>query len=141
MVRPARRLPYSSDSGISRTASSSGAQSTLALRVNGLLWSERPSLYGAGPNEHVFATRIDNDARMTLLFGDGRQGARLPTGQMNVRARYRTGLGADGEVAAASLTMPRAMPLGLRGVNNPLPAGGAQDPEKLADARRNAPRG
>jgi len=120
-------------------ASSSGAQSTLALRVNGLLWSERPSLYGAGPNEHVFATRIDNDARMTLLFGDGRQGARLPTGQMNVRARYRTGLGADGEVAAASLTMPRAMPLGLRGVNNPLPAGGAQDPEKLADARRNAP--
>ncbi|MFT3815290.1 MAG: putative baseplate assembly protein [Acidovorax sp.] len=120
-------------------ASSSGAQSTLALRVNGLLWSERPSLYGAGPDEHVFATRIDDDARMTLLFGDGRQGARLPTGQMNVRASYRTGLGADGEVAAGALTMPRAMPLGLRGVNNPLPAGGAQDPEKLEDARRNAP--
>lgn len=120
-------------------ASSSGAQSTLALRVNGLLWTERPSLYGAGPDEHVFATRIDNEARMTLLFGDGRQGARLPTGQMNLRASYRTGLGADGEVAAASLTMPRAMPLGLRGVTNPLPAGGAQDPEKLEDARRNAP--
>ncbi|MBS0506218.1 MAG: hypothetical protein JSR53_02425, partial [Proteobacteria bacterium] len=120
-------------------ASSSGAQSTLALRVNGLLWSERPSLYGAGPGEHVFATRIDNEARMTLLFGDGRQGARLPTGQMNLRAGYRTGLGTDGEVAAGSLTMPRAMPLGLRGLTNPLPAGGAQDPEKLEDARRNAP--
>ncbi len=120
-------------------ASSSGAQSTLTLRVNGLLWSERPSLYGAGPDEHVFATRIDNEARMTLLFGDGRQGARLPTGQMNVRASYRTGLGADGEVAAASLSMPRAMPLGLRSVGNPLPAGGAQDPEKLEDARQNAP--
>lgn len=120
-------------------ASSSGAQSTLSLRVNGLLWRERPSLYGAGPHEHVFATRIDNEARMTLMFGDGRQGARLPTGQMNLRASYRTGLGADGEVAAGSLTMPRALPLGLRGVSNPLAAGGAQDPEKLQDARRNAP--
>jgi len=29
--------------------------------------------------------------------------------------------------------------LGLRGVSNPLPAGGAQDPERLEDARRNAP--
>lgn len=119
-------------------AHASGAQSTLALRVNGLLWSERPSLYGAGPDAHVFATRIDNEARMTLLFGDGRQGARLPTGQINLRASYRTGLGADGEVAAGSLTMPRAMPLGLRGVSNPLAAAGAQDPEKLEDARRNA---
>ncbi|MDE2415123.1 MAG: hypothetical protein KGM60_10220, partial [Comamonadaceae bacterium] len=119
-------------------ASASGAQSTLVLRVNGLLWSERPSLYGAGPDEHVFATRIDNEARMTLLFGEGRQGARLPTGQMNLRAGYRTGIGADGEVAAGTLTMPRAMPLGLRGVSNPLPAGGAQDPERLEDARRNA---
>jgi len=119
-------------------ASASGVQSTLALRVNGLLWSERPSLYGAGPDAHVFATRIDNEARMTLLFGDGRQGARLPTGQMNLRAGYRTGIGANGEVAAGTLTMLRAMPLGLRGVSNPLPAGGAQDPERLEDARRNA---
>ncbi|MFT3718306.1 putative baseplate assembly protein [Pseudorhodoferax sp.] len=120
-------------------ASASGVQSTLALRVNGLLWQERPSLYGAGPDEHVYATRIDDDARMTLLFGDGRQGARLPTGQMNVLARYRTGIGPDGEVAAGTLTMPRALPLGLRGVTNPLPASGAQGPERLEDARRNAP--
>jgi hypothetical protein len=31
------------------------------------------------------------------------------------------------------------MPLGLRGVTNPIAAGGAEGPEKLADARRNAP--
>ena len=122
-------------------ASATGVQSTLALRVNGLLWQERPSLYGAAPDDHAFTTRIDNEARMTLLFGDGRQGARLPSahgGQMNVEARYRTGIGPDGEVAAGTLTMPRAMPLGLRGVGNPLPASGAQGPDKLEDARRNA---
>lgn len=117
----------------------SGVSNTLELRVNGLLWTERPSLHGAGPDQHVYATRIDNDARMHLLFGDGGQGARLPTGQVNVQARYRSGLGADGEVAAGSLTMLRAMPLGLRGVTNPLPASGAEDPESLAGARRNAP--
>jgi predicted phage baseplate assembly protein len=35
--------------------------------------------------------------------------------------------------------MLRAMPLGLRGVTNPIPSSGAEAPEKLADARRNAP--
>lgn len=120
-------------------ASASGVKSTLELRVNGLLWTERPSLYGAAPDEHVFTTRIDNEARMKVLFGDGRSGARLPSGQMNVQARYRSGIGPDGEVAAGTLTMLRAMPLGLRGVSNPLPASGAQGPEKLEDARRNAP--
>ncbi|WP_326538113.1 putative baseplate assembly protein [Pseudorhodoferax sp.] len=120
-------------------ATASGVQSTLELRVNGLLWTERPSLYGAAPDAHVYTTRIDDDARMTLLFGDGRQGARLPTGQMNLQARYRSGIGPDGEVAARTLTMLRAVPLGLRGVSNPLPASGAQGPEQLADARRNAP--
>jgi hypothetical protein len=35
--------------------------------------------------------------------------------------------------------MLRAMPLGLRGVTNAIPATGAEGPEQLADARRNAP--
>ena len=35
--------------------------------------------------------------------------------------------------------MLRAMPLGLRGVTNAVPASGAEGPERLADARRNAP--
>ncbi len=120
-------------------ATASGVANTLELRVNGLLWTQQPALYGTGPDEHVYATRIDDDARMHILFGDGRQGARLPTGQMNVRARYRSGIGTDGEVAASTLTMLRAMPLGLRGVTNPLPASGAQGPEEMTDARRNAP--
>ncbi len=120
-------------------ATASGVQSTLELRVNGLLWQERPSLYGAAPDAHAYTTRIDDDATLHVLFGDGRQGARLPSGTMNVEARYRSGIGPDGEVAAHTLTMLRAMPLGLRGVDNVLPASGAQGPEQLQDARRNAP--
>ena len=116
-----------------------GVASTLELRVGGVLWDERPSLYGAGPDEPVYTTRIADDAAMTVIFGDGVQGARLPSGTLNVSARYRSGIGPDGEVAADTLTMLRAMPLGLRGVTNPLPATGAEGPERLADARANAP--
>jgi len=117
----------------------SGVASTLEVRINGVRWDEVPSLYGEGPNDLVYTTRIANDAKMTLTFGDGVQGARLPTGSVNVAARYRSGIGPDGEVDAATLTMLRAMPLGLRGVTNAVPASGAEGPEQLADSRRNAP--
>ena len=66
-------------------------------------------------------------------------GARLPPARSTSTARYRSGIGPDGEVAAGTLTMLRAMPLGLRSVTNALPASGAEGPERLADARRNAP--
>jgi predicted phage baseplate assembly protein len=117
----------------------SGVQSTLEVRVNGVRWDEVPSLYGAAPDQTVYTTRIDDDARMQVTFGDGVQGARLPTGMVNVAAHYRSGIGPDGEVAAGTLTMLRAMPLGLRGVTNPVAATGAEGPEQLADAKRNAP--
>ncbi len=116
-----------------------GARSTLEVRVAGVRWDELPSLYDAAPDATVYTTRIDDDARMQLVFGDGARGARLPSGTLNVAARYRSGIGPDGEVAAGTLTMPRAMPLGLRGVTNPVAAAGAAAPERLADARRNAP--
>ena len=78
--------------------------------------------------------------RCTLTFGDGVQRrAAADRHASNVTARYRSGIGPDGEVDAGTLTMLRAMPLGLRGVTNALPASGAEGPEQLADARRNAP--
>lgn len=116
-----------------------GVKSTLKVRVAGVLWEEQASLYGAEPDASVYTSRLADDASMTLTFGDGLQGARLPTGTLNVSARYRSGIGPDGEVDADSLTMLRAMPLGLRGVTNPIAASGAEGPEQLADARRNAP--
>jgi predicted phage baseplate assembly protein len=42
-------------------------------------------------------------------------------------------------VSADALTMLQTPPLGVRGVTNPLPAEGGGDPERLEDARANAP--
>jgi len=117
----------------------SGGKSTLDLRVDGLLWQEVFTLYGLAPRNENYIVRIDDDGKATVIFGDGKQGARLPTGQENVVATYRSGIGPDGEVSAGSLTLLQTRPLGIRGVTNPLPASGAQAPEQLAGARTNAP--
>jgi predicted phage baseplate assembly protein len=117
----------------------SGTASTLEVRANDLLWSEASSLYPLGPNDQSYVLRLGEDGKSTVIFGDGKRGSRLPTGSNNVVARYRSGIGLDGEVKEGTLTMLASRPLGVKGVTNPLPAAGADDPEKMEDARKNAP--
>jgi hypothetical protein len=116
-----------------------GNESTLEVRVNGVLWEQLPSLYGLPPAAEKYIVRIDDDAEATVIFGDGKGGARLPTGQENVQATYRFGIGSVGEVGADALSLLKKRPFGVRSVTNPVPASGAADPEKLENARTNAP--
>lgn len=117
----------------------SGRASTLQVRVNDLLWHEVPSLYGRGRLERVYAVRQDDDGKSTIQFGDGKQGARLPSGQNNVRLAYRKGIGTAGNLRAGQISMLLTRPLGAKSVVNPSAPSGGQDPEALADARANAP--
>jgi hypothetical protein len=119
----------------------SGRQSTLDVRVADVRWNEMPSLYAAAQNARVYTVRNDELGRSTVIFGDGIEGARLPTAPQNVRATYRKGLGEIGNVRAGQLTSLLTRPLGVTGVINPEPATGGQDPETLEGARRNAPLG
>jgi hypothetical protein len=120
-------------------ANPTGALSTLEIRVNDILWREVPDFFGHGPNDRIYITRLSDDGKTTVIFGNGETGARLPTGQENVKAKYRKGIGSKGLVKAHQLTQLMTRPLGVKGVTNPNAASGAADPEKLADARRNAP--
>ena len=120
-------------------ADPSGVRSTLELRVNDLLWEGVPSLHGRSAEAHVYTLRLDDEGQPHILFGDGRQGARLPTGSDNVVARYRTGVGLEGEVEAGALTVLQGRPLGVRGVINPVPATGGADPDSRDEAREVAP--
>jgi predicted phage baseplate assembly protein len=121
-------------------ATPSGAASTLQIRVDGLLWSEVPTLYHAGPQDRVYELRRDDDGTTTVQFGDGITGSRLPTGQLNIVATYRTGIGPAGEVADEAIIQLKTRPLGIRSVVNPSPASGSAGPETLADIRISAPR-
>jgi hypothetical protein len=131
-------------------ATASGAQSTLetttdsgetayGIHVNGLRWHEAPTLFGRGSQEHIYVSRTSDDGKTTVEFGDGVTGARLPSGQDNVRATYRKGIGTDGLVKAGQLTSLLTRPLGIKSVVNPEDATGAQDRESLDDAKTNAP--
>ncbi len=116
-----------------------GAASELTVRVAGVEWKECPTLYGAGANDRVFTLQTDEAGREWLRFGDGRNGARLPSGNNNLRATYRKGIGRDGNVRADTLTQPVTRPLGLKGVANPAPAQGGTDPEPAEQARESIP--
>lgn len=119
-------------------ATPSGTLSTLQIRVNDILWKEVPSLYDQGPGDHVYTTRQDDQGKTTVVFGDGKTGARLPTGQENVKALYRKGIGTAGLLKANQLSQLVTRPLGVKEVTNPLPTSGAEDSENIQDARRNA---
>lgn len=117
----------------------SGAESTLQIRVNDVLWHETNTFLGQGPTDRVFVTRT-NDAGETIVeFGNGDTGARLSTGQDNVRAVYRKEIGAEGLVDAGQLNILMSRPLGLKEATNPLAPTGGDDPESHDDAQRNAP--
>ena len=122
-----------------RSTAPGGRASSLQIRVNELLWYEVPTLFKRSPRERVFTTEMADDGTVTVQFGDGVRGARLPSGSQNVKATYRRGTGLDGLVRADQLTTLLTRPPGLKEANNPLAADGADEPESFATAQQNAP--
>lgn len=120
-------------------ATPSGRQSTLELRANDMLWSEVPSLYGSTPTQRSYQIDIDEDTGTSVLFGDGTEGARPPSGDHNIRAVYRKGLGLAGNVGGGQLSTLLSRPLGVASAINPEAATGGEDPEAESKARENAP--
>jgi hypothetical protein len=116
-----------------------GRQSTLQVRVNGAAWTEVPTLFQQGPSQQVFATLGQSGGVTEVDFGDGVEGATLPTGQSNIQGNYRIGLGSSGNVPTGTLTSLLDRPLGVSGVTNPQAATGGQDPDTIDDLRSNAP--
>lgn len=121
------------------STSPTGCSSTLTAQVNGITWNEVPTLHNSGPLDRVYALSQNNDGSATVQFGDGTNGARLPTGQNNIRFSYRLGLGTAGNLRAGQLSMLLTRPAGVSAVTNPAPSTGGQDPETIANARNNAP--
>jgi Baseplate J-like protein len=116
-----------------------GRLTTLDVRANDIAWKEAASLYQQSRSARVFATLNQVGGNTDILFGDGVEGATLPSGQNNIRADYRIGTGLGGNVAAGSITTLMDRPLGVSGVNNPLAATGGQDAQSVDDIRTNAP--
>jgi predicted phage baseplate assembly protein len=120
-------------------ATTSGAQSTLVTRVNDIEWHETDTLSLSGTKDHKYITRTSDAAATSLIFGDGKHGARLPTGTNNVTAVYRSGMGKGGNVKPDQVTLLSTRPLGVKAVTNPLRGTGGADAETRDEARANVP--
>ena len=115
------------------------AESTLAVYVDGLRWTEVDTFFGAGPDDQVYIVRQRDDGATLVTFGDGLSGARLPTGVDNIVASYRFGAGAPAPPAFSITQIDKPTP-GLRSVVNPVAAAGGADAETEGSLRTRAPR-
>ncbi len=131
---PLTYLPSTAAEGLS------AVESTLGVTVNNVLWHERPTLLESGPQSRQYVTAEDSAGITSVSFGDGVHGQRLPTGRDNVKATYRKGIGASGNVAAGAVQVLLDNVVGLQKVTNPLGAIGGTDLETVAQIRANAPR-
>ncbi len=120
-------------------ANPTGALSTLHVFVNDVEWHETDALAALQPQERNFIIKTDDEGKSTIVCGNGKQGARLPTGIENVQARYRSGIGKAGNLKSGQISQLGGGLLGVKEVINPLAATGGADPETRDQARRNAP--
>ena len=116
-----------------------GVRNTLEIFVDDTRWSEVESLAESAPDDRHFMTTIDETGVMTARFGDGKHGARLPSGRDNVRARFRVGLGAEGNVAGGAIAQPPEPLDFVDSTRNPVSASGGADTDTPAVTRRIAP--
>jgi hypothetical protein len=116
-----------------------GSVSSLTVRANGAAWTGVPTLYNQSPAAQVYATLNLPGGTTQVIFGDGVEGATLPTGSNNIQASYRVGTGSAGNVPAGAITTLVDRPVGVSSVTNPQTATGGQNPQSIDDIRANAP--
>jgi len=115
----------------------SGFVSTLQVAVDGIYWTEVDSVYGQAPDARIFTVSQRYDGTSVVRFGDGTQGARLPTGS-EIVASYRYGSGATSPPTARLTTILRPQ-TNLAAMHNPVAVSGGEDPEPPSSMRSSAP--
>ncbi|MBP1468101.1 baseplate J/gp47 family protein [Candidatus Chloroploca sp. M-50] len=116
---------------------------TLLVEYGGQItrWHLRESLAFSGSDDRDFVVSIDEHDRASVSFGDGTFGAMPPDGAV-IKASYRVGGGAHGNVGARTITtIASASQLSLIGASviNVAPATGGDDRESIEHAVLQAP--
>lgn len=132
------QVPKGPPTYLERAALTPPERPEIEIVVSGRIWTYAPVLYGHGPDAEVYIVRQDDDGNSWVQFGDGKTGARLPSGVDNVIVRWRTGSGAYGPLAdgttASADRAPQLASVDLVGV-----VAGGSAPEDAATAKLAAP--
>jgi hypothetical protein len=130
-------------SGVSFVADATmpaGVRADIDVVVDGQIWQQAASLKDSAPGDPHYAVRMTEEGFLSLEFGDGEHGRRVPTGQNNVRVRFRLGAGLAGNLAAGRLEKPaRPHPL-VDKLRQPLASIGGNDLESAGSLKRQAPK-
>ena len=117
----------------------SGVRAAVEIMADSRTWQQVPTLNDSAPEDPHYVVRMQADGTLTIVFGDGRRGRRLPSGTNNVRIKYRSGSGLSGNLAPYSLVKEvKPHPL-IDGLLQPMAATGGNDMESADSMRANAP--
>lgn len=101
-------------------------------------WTRQTDLVESDADDKHYTLETDNQGYVYVCFGDGVFGKTPEPGTNNVRATYRIGGGARGNVAAITVTELLSAVDSADTVSNALPATGGADAETITHARRAA---
>ncbi len=114
------------------------SQPALEVRVDGVLWERVDNLIASVPADTHYTTTIDENDYLTVRFGTGARGSVPPAGSQ-VTARYRIGLGSQGNVGADTLTTFVSAVPEVKTITNPFAALGGADRESTEEAKISGP--
>ncbi len=134
-------LPKSPLTFLSEPAATPPFAPAIEVRVADRLWKPVETFFDQPADAQVYIVRKDDAGGDVVQFGDGVNGARLPSGGGNVTASYRVGAGAAGPIAGGTEAKANGRLKPLVGVHLPVAATGGAAPETAASARLAAPAG
>jgi hypothetical protein len=111
----------------------------LQIYVNEILWKRVPTLFNHKPDEEIYIVREDANGDSWVQFGDGKTGKQLPSGIKNIVAKYRTGIGAYGELKSETKVQASGRLDKLDKIHLPGIVTGGALPESGENAREAAP--
>ena len=126
-----------------RLTGESIAQGSISVNIADETWNEVGHFQDSTPDSLHFMADIDALDVVTIIFGDGQNGAVPPQGAV-ITVSYLTTLGGNGNLAPGRITQILT-PVYSEGaqvslsVTNPVPATGGTSQESIEHARRQAP--
>lgn len=118
---------------------SEGIKAALEIWVHDLLWEQKENFLYSGPEDHHYVIETDYEGKSRVIFGNGINGSRLPTGKDNVTAQFQIGQGTGGNVSDKILKKPTSKPAFLKEAFNTGKTSGGSDADTEEELREKIP--
>ena len=126
-------------SWVSDAAFSNGVRADLSLFVDQRRWQQVEDLSLSAPEDNHYQVKVNQDNTLSVCFGEGKHGRRLPSGIDNIRVIYRSGYGDSGNISAGELVKIVRPHRLINDFVSPLSSMGGAEKETAQTMRENAP--